>query len=151
MSRRKTKTQVICREVLQEVIEWKKLVSPDEDTLKRGIKILLERRLAGVYLADEGQVFGLIGGILSMLRAYERKVTLQLGILPAKDALESITGFLRPAIPPPNVDLALYDEDATARMKASLLKEIAETPEGMEGELGEIDFLSGLSSADTDM
>ena len=142
MSRKKTPTQVICREVLQEVIEWKKIASPDENTLKRGIKILLERRLAGVYLVDEGQIFGLIGGVLSMLRAYERKVILQLGMLPAKDALDSITGFMRPAIQPPNVDLAIYDEDAVTAAKIKFQAE-AEAPY-TEGS-NEIDFLSGLS------
>ena len=160
MSRRKTTTQVICREVLQEVIEWRKKSDPDEDTLKKGIKILLFRRLKGVYSANEGQIYGLIGGILSMLRAYYRKEAMQLGMLPALSSpLESITGFMRPvgegisessllpfmrpAIQPPNVDLALYDEDATAKMRASLLKDMEETPEGMES--NEIDFLSGLS------
>jgi hypothetical protein len=162
MSRRKTTTQVICREVLQEVIEWRKKSNPDEDTLKKGIKILLLRRLKGVYSVDEGQIYGLIGGILSMLRAYYRKEAMQLGMLPPLSSpLESITGFMRPieesvsentllpfmrpAIQPPNVDLALYDEDATAKMRASLLKDMEEIPEGMES--NEIDFLSGLSGS----
>ena len=165
MSRRKPTTQVICREVLQEVIEWRKKSNPDEDTLKKGIKILLLRRLKGVYSADEGQIYGLIGGILSMLRAYYRKEAMQLGMLPPLSSpLESITGFMRPvgesisentllpfmrpAIQPPNVDLALYDEDATAKMRASLLKDMEETPEGMDS--NEIDFLSGLSGSPTE-
>ena len=89
---------------------------------------------------------------------------MQLGMLPPlASPLESITGFMRPvgesisedallpfmrpAIQPPNVDLALYDEDATAKMRASLLKDMEETPEGMDS--NEIDFLSGLSGSPT--
>ena len=141
MSRKKTATQVICREVLQEVIEWKKVTTPDENTLKRGIKILLLRRINGAYIPDENQLNGLIGGVVSMLSSHERKVASQLGML-TDGKLDALTGFLRPPISPPNVDMALYDEDATARAKATLLKEIEEAPEGME-----IDFLSGLSSS----
>ena len=142
MSRKKTVTQVICREVLLEVIEWKKVTTPDDNTLRRGIKILLLRRLNGLYAADENQTNGLIGGVISMLSNHERKVSSQLDLL-TNGKLDALTGFLRPAIQPPNVDLALYDEDATAKMRASLLKDMEETPEGMDS--NEIDFLSGLS------
>ena len=78
----------------------------------------------------------LIGGVLPMLRAYERKVILQLGMLPAKDALDSITGFMRPAIQPPNVDLAIYDEDAVTAAKIKFQAEAeAQTHYALTGAL----------------
>ncbi len=148
MSRRKTPTQVICREVLQEVIEWKRIHSPDENTIKRGIRLLLERRMVGIS-TDEDVINGLIGGVVSMLSHHERRVSSQLDALTERK-LTAISGFLRPEIPAPNPDVALYDEDATSAMKRKLLFEIQDSPEGIGDTFGEIDFLSGLSSSSSE-
>jgi len=153
MPRSKTPTQLICREVYQEALEWRMEKDPSPEILKKGIIQLLRRRLDAAKMEyTQPEVESLMGGVISMFRRAERTMG---GIKPyasptlAKTIGVSLSGFIRPIeiLESPSI-LRDVDLDAIAAFRAKFQAEETEKTEApYMGDSNEIDFLSGLSGS----
>jgi hypothetical protein len=151
MPRIKTPTQLICREVYQEALEWREQKDPSPEMLKQGICMLLRRRLDAASISyTPSMIDSLMGGVIAMFRKAEKdaggRFSYQAPTL-TKTIGVSLSGFIRPIeiLESPSI-LRDVDLDAIAAARVRL-QTAEETP--FEGDSNEIDFLSGLSGSPT--